>query len=89
VRIEKVLLRYCVTKYFSLTLTKWFALQEYVRGIKVSINKLSPTAWECKYHMVWIPKKRRKVIYGKLRKDIGIIISEVIRVQRYRNKISK
>lgn len=43
----------------------------------MSNNKLSHTAWECKYHIVWIPKKRRKMIYGKLRKDIGIIIRKL------------
>ncbi len=37
-------------------------------------NKLAHTVWECKYHVVWIPKYRRKVIYGKLRKDIGSIL---------------
>ena len=34
-------------------------------------HKLSHTVWECKYHIVWIPKYRCKVIYGKLRKEIG------------------
>ena len=37
-------------------------------------NKLAHTVWECKYHIVWIPKYRRKVIYGKLRQDIGKIL---------------
>ena len=37
-------------------------------------NKLSHSKWECKYHIIWIPKYRRKVIYGKLRKEIGIIL---------------
>ncbi|MCP4368439.1 MAG: IS200/IS605 family transposase [Deltaproteobacteria bacterium] len=37
-------------------------------------NKLAHTVWECKYHVVWIPKYRRSVVYGKLRKDIGIIL---------------
>ena len=34
-------------------------------------NKLAHTVWECKYHFVWIPKNRRKVLYGKLRAEIG------------------
>jgi putative transposase len=34
-------------------------------------NKLSHTVYECKYHVVWVPKYRRKVIYGKLRIEIG------------------
>jgi putative transposase len=37
-------------------------------------NTLAHTAWECKYHVVWIPKNRRKVVYGKLKRDIGKII---------------
>ena len=35
---------------------------------------LSHTVWECKYHIVWVPKKRRKVIFGKLRREIGTIV---------------
>lgn len=37
-------------------------------------KSLSHTVWDCKYHIVWVPKKRRKVIYGKLRKDLGSIL---------------
>ena len=37
-------------------------------------NSLSHTKWNCKYHMVFAPKFRRKVAYGKLREDIGKII---------------
>ena len=35
---------------------------------------LSHTVWEYKYHMVWVPKKRRKIVYAKLRKEIGDIL---------------
>ena len=38
-----------------------------------TMSSLSHTKWNCKYHIVLIPKYRRKVIYGKLRKDIGKI----------------
>ena len=38
---------------------------------------LSHTRWNCKYHIVFIPKYRRKVIYGKLRSDIGQIIRQL------------
>ena len=34
-------------------------------------NSLSHTKWECKYHIVWIPKRRRKILFGKLRKMLG------------------
>ena len=37
-------------------------------------NSLAHTKWKCIYHVVFIPKYRRKEIYGKLRKDIGKIL---------------
>ena len=37
-------------------------------------SSLSHTVWECKYHVVFVPKKRRRVIYGKLRQEIGTIL---------------
>ena len=40
-------------------------------------DSLSHTTWECKYHIVFAPKYRRKEIYGKLRQDIGIILREL------------
>ena len=38
---------------------------------------LSHTKWMCKYHIVFTPKYRRKVIYNKLRKDIGAILKRL------------
>ena len=38
---------------------------------------LSHTRWNCKYHIVFIPKYHRKAIYGKLRSDIGQIIRQL------------
>ena len=38
-------------------------------------NTLAHTRWMCKYHIVFIPKYRRKVIYNQLRKDISSYIS--------------
>ena len=40
-------------------------------------SSLSHTKWNCKYHIVFIPKYRRKVIYGKLRADIGQILRQL------------
>ena len=34
-------------------------------------NSLSHTSWNCKYHIVFAPKYRRAVIWGKIRTDIG------------------
>ena len=35
------------------------------------ISSLSHSKWECKYHIVFIPKCRRRVLYGQLRKHLG------------------
>jgi putative transposase len=40
-------------------------------------KSLSHTRWDCKYHIVFIPKKRKKVIYGGLRKYLGEILHEL------------
>ena len=42
-------------------------------------QSLSHVRWECKYHVVIIPKFRRKVFYGNLRKQIGVILRELCR----------
>jgi len=34
-------------------------------------NSLNHTKWECKYHIIWIPKYRKKTIFGQLRKYLG------------------
>jgi putative transposase len=38
---------------------------------------LAHTTWECKYHIVWVPKNRRKIVFGKLKLDIGKIIRKL------------
>ena len=43
--------------------------------VKDNINSLSHTTWNCKYHIVFAPKFRRKIIYGQLRQDIANILS--------------
>ena len=40
---------------------------------------LSHVRWECKYHLVFIPKYRRKILYGKLRARIGPILKDLCR----------
>ena len=37
-------------------------------------NTLAHTTWNCKYHIVFAPKYRRQVIYGKLKGEIGKIL---------------
>ena len=40
-------------------------------------NSLAHTKWNCKYHIVFAPKFRRKEIYGKYKVDIGKILREL------------
>jgi len=44
-------------------------MREYLSG--------SHTIWDCKYHAVWIPKCRRKVLYGQLRQDLREVIRDL------------
>lgn len=44
-----------------------------------NVQSLSHSVWDCKYHIVWIPKCRRKVLYGKIRQHIGDVIRELAR----------
>ena len=40
-------------------------------------KSLAHTKWNCKYHIVFAPKNRRKIVYGKLKADIGKILREL------------
>lgn len=40
-------------------------------------ESLGHTKWECKYHVVFIPKCRRKVLYGQLRRHLGEVFREL------------
>lgn len=51
--------------------------QQYKEGVQNGQNSLSHTALECKYHLVFAPKYRRQVIYGKIRDDVGKILREL------------
>jgi putative transposase len=42
-------------------------------------ESLSHTKWECKYHVVFIPKYRRKALYGQLRQHLGSVFRELAR----------
>ena len=43
----------------------------------MNTESLSHTKWRCKYHIVFAPKYRRRIIYGKLRGDIGKILRQL------------
>ena len=41
------------------------------------MESLSHTKWECKYHVVFIPKCRRKTLYGELRQHLGEVFRKL------------
>ena len=45
--------------------------------MKLDTDSLAHTKWNCKYHLVFAPKYRRQVIYGKIKKDIGIMLRKL------------
>mgnify|MGYP002626090782 FL=1 len=45
-------------------------------------KSLSHTKWECQYHIVFIPKYRKKVLYGRLREDVRDIIATLCQYKR-------
>ena len=46
-------------------------------GVNDDINSLSHSKWRCQYHIVFAPKYRRQVIYGKIKVDIGKILRKL------------
>ena len=45
--------------------------------LNVRIQQPKPYEMECKYHVVFIPKCRRKVLYGKIRRSLGEVFHEL------------
>ena len=49
-----------------------------------NVQCLSHTKWDCKFHVVWIPKCRRKMLYGQLRKNLGDVFHDLARQKESR-----
>ena len=45
--------------------------------MNIDKNSIAHTTWNCKYHIVFAPKYRRQVIYGKIKADIGQILRKL------------
>ena len=45
--------------------------------MKLDTSSLAHTKWECKYHIVFAPKYRRKIIFGKIGQDIGQMLRKL------------
>jgi len=41
------------------------------------LKSLAHTKWVCKYHLVWIPKYRKKTLFGDLRRELGPVLREL------------
>jgi len=53
------------------------------------VLSLSHAVWDCKYHVVWIPKYRRKVLYDELRKYRGEVFRGKLGRRRVENEGGK
>ena len=42
-------------------------------------QSMTHSKWDCKYHLVFVPKRRRKVMYGEVRRNLGAIFHELAR----------
>jgi putative transposase len=47
-----------------------------------TFESLSHSRWDCKYHVVFVPKCRKKVLYGKVRKFLGPVFHELASQRR-------
>ena len=47
-------------------------------------QSLSHSRWNCKYHVVFVPKRRRKALFGNIRKALGPIFHELARQKECR-----
>ena len=45
--------------------------------MKLDTDSLAHTRWNCKYHIVFAPKYRRQIIYGKIKVDIGMMLRKL------------
>ena len=45
----------------------------------MTYTSLSHSRWDCKYHLVFVPKYRKKVLYGKIRKYLITVFHELVR----------
>ncbi len=49
--------------------------------MKLDTDSLAHTQWNCKYHIVFAPKYRRQIIYGKIKLDIGRMLRKLCEIK--------
>ena len=47
------------------------------RSVLSEYKRTNHTEWDCKYHIIFIPKYRKKVLYGKLRDRLGVVFRQL------------
>ena len=45
-------------------------------------ESLSHVRWDCKYHVILVPKYRKRVLYGKVKRDLGEILKDLAKQKR-------
>ena len=50
-------------------------------------NHLNHATWECKYHVVFTPKYRKKMLFGQIRRHLGSVFHELARRKECRSEI--
>lgn len=52
------------------------------RRSRLSEQSLAHTRWDCTYHIVWIPKYRKKVLYGECRTEMKAILRQLLEMKK-------
>ena len=47
-------------------------------------KSISHTTWKCQYHIVFIPKYRKKQLYGRLKEDVREVIKHCVHTRKWR-----
>lgn len=58
------------------------AISKNIEGIQMDNQSITHTRWNCTYHIVFIPKYRRKIMYGELKRDIVEIIKKLCEMKQ-------
>jgi putative transposase len=57
----------------------WLGGSTQERAINMSYESLSHSRWDCKFHLVFVPKYRKKKLYGEIRRYLGPVFHELAR----------
>ena len=58
------------------------AITKNTGGIQMDNQSIQHTRWNCTYHIVFIPKYRRKIMYGQVKKDIVDILKKLCEMKQ-------